>query len=68
MHETHLGGEVAVDGVYKKRAGDKYGKRLWVIFGGSAYRGGYEFDPKDYWGCTACGDSHASCKAPPKMK
>ena len=26
-------------------SGDKYGKRLWVIFGGTVYRVGYEFDP-----------------------
>ena len=30
-------------------SGPKYGKRLWVTtYMWSDYRGGYEFDPKDY--------------------
>jgi hypothetical protein len=36
-----------VDIVHEKVAGKKYGKRQWVMYRVSAYRGGYEFDPKD---------------------
>jgi hypothetical protein len=44
---------------YKTGAGEKHGKRLLVKYGVSVYRGGDEFDPKDYRvrGARHVGDS-----------
>ncbi len=33
--------------VYKKRRGGEYGKMLWVNYGRSACKAGYEFYPND---------------------